>query len=167
MLQVQLPHYPIRAMEIGEWLPDNMGMFWKVVINFRKFGKPITREIRMSIPWMSLEPAAKGVFNLYVIDNNLIYFKNPCALKDMDDHFFLHIIPMSVEQLPKSNNPDGINYLDFKFPNRGMISGDTCIAVIELPNYHISRIVTGQFVPGKHRVWQTDIDASTTEGLGK
>ena len=167
MLQIQLPHYPIRAMEVGEWLPDNMGIFWKVVINFSKTEKPTIRAFGMSIPWMSLEPVAKGNFDLYAIDNKLIYFKNPCTLKDLDDNFFLHIIPISVEKLPNFRQQYGFDNLDFDFPNHGTLSGDTCIATIELPNYHISRIVTGQFVPGKGRVWQTDIDDSTIERLGK
>ena len=106
---------------------------------------------------VSGEPTARSTFDIYLTENRMIYFKEPCRRTDIKEHFFLHLTPANVNDLPASRVQYGFDNLDFDdFRARGTISDGRCLAVVALPRYPIVSIRTGQFIPGKDKIWQVE-----------
>ena len=96
---------------------------------------------------------ARSGFDVYQRGNGLAYLKEPCAQGDIDARFFLHIIPVDPTDLPEDWRERGFDNLDFQFGDHGALAGDKCVATLELPDYAIERIRTGQFVSGDGQLW--------------
>ena len=106
------------------------------------------------------EPAARGVFDIYLGEGSLIFFKNPCARADMEAMFSLHLIPADEDDLPEERKQYGFDNLDFDFDGRGMIFDGKCMATAALPEYDIISIRTGQYVPlegGFNQLWEEEM----------
>ena len=104
------------------------------------------------------EPLADSDFDIYIDQNILIYFKQPCAEEDTRAKFSLHIFPADARDLPANRQEYGFDNLDFN--HRGdeiKASGGRCVALRDLPDYPIERIRTGQFTHAGH-LWRADID---------
>ncbi len=103
------------------------------------------------------EPAARGVFDIYLGAGSLIYVKEPCARADTEAMFFLHLIPADEDDLPEERKQYGFDNLDFIFDQHGERFDGKCLATVPLPAYHISKIRTGQCVPGVggfNHIWE-------------
>ena len=96
-------------------------------------------------------------FDIYMSENVLIYFKQPCADEDTYAPFFLHIIPADARDIPDSRLEHGFDSKDFRFGNRGKASDGWCVAIAPLPLYAIERIRTGQRADGGE-VWEVEIE---------
>ena len=105
-------------------------------------------------------PIAQSHFALYMRDNALTYLKSPCTEGDTNARFFLHITPANPADLPAASRELGFANLDFQFPDHGAYAGDICVATLDLPDYPIDRIRTGQFVSGEGRVWSVEFPAA-------
>ena len=99
-------------------------------------------------------------YDLYVDGSRLIYAKSQCNQEDIDVRFFLHIVPVDTNDLPEHRREHGFDNRDFYFNSMdGWRSSDTCHVVVELPEYEILRISTGQSVRGLigyTRVWDAE-----------
>jgi len=91
-------------------------------------------------------------FNIYVNmkENKIMYITNNSKI-NLDERFFLHSIPFSVETLSEQRQKYGFDNLDFNFKNNDFnifyfseFYGEN-IAIIDLPEYPIKVIRTGQF----------------------
>ena len=85
-------------------------------------------------------------YNVYHLGNELLYVGEGqvCAVA-ASAQFFLHIYPVHLEDLAPTRRRYGFDNRDFggaPFWQRG----ETCYAVVELPDYEIARISTGQSV---------------------
>ena len=104
------------------------------------------------------EPAIRADFDVYLSENTLIYVKEPCASADTEAMFFLALYPVDVNDLPDHRRQHGFDNLDFDFVRYGETSGGKCLATVPLPEYPITKITTGQFVPveegGFHHFWE-------------
>ena len=67
---------------------------------------------------------------------------HPSSVTDI--RFFLHLIPVDVDDLPDHRKQHGFDNLDFRFNNYELPLTERPIAVRELPAYAIARIRTGQ-----------------------
>ena len=103
-------------------------------------------------------PAARAFFDLHLAGTALAYRKQPCAAADWAARFFLHLAPAKVEDLPAHRRRHGFDNLDFDFPQRGAVVEGACLAIVQLPDYDILRIKTGQFVRGAGELWQAQIE---------
>ena len=105
------------------------------------------------------EPAARGVFDVYLGlgAGSLIFVKTPCASADTEAKFFLHLIPADEDDLPAERKRYGFDNLDFGFEAHGERLDGKCLAEVPLPEYGISEIRTGQYVPVFGRVWEEEI----------
>ena len=107
--------------------------------------------------------ATEGDFAVYLLDNRLIYFKEPCSAADTDADFRLHWRPVDVADLPPERRELGFVNMDFSFQNYGLRLGMACIAGRELPDYPIQSIRAGQYNPdresdraaGRELVWES------------
>ena len=93
------------------------------------------------------EPVIRADFDIYINDNTLTYVKEPCARADTEATFFLHLYPVDGNDLPDRRRQYGFDNLDFDFDGRGVIFDGRCMARIPLPEYAITRIETGRYIP--------------------
>ncbi len=106
------------------------------------------------------EPAIRSTFDVYLSENTLTYVKEPCARADTEAWFFLALYPVDVNDLPDHRRQHGFDNLDFNFYERGVILDGKCMAAVDLPEYAIARISTGQYVPvegGFRHFWEEEI----------
>ncbi len=107
----------------------------------------------------SSEPAVRSVFDIHLGEGSLIFVKDPCARADTEAKFFLHLIPADEDDLPAERKPYGFDNLDFDFDQRGDRFDGKCLATVPLPEYGISEIRTGQYVPvvgGFNNLWKEE-----------
>ena len=86
----------------------------------------------------------------------LVYAKSSCTEKDRDTRFFLHVNPVDVSDLPEEHRQRGLENLDFNLWEHGGESDGACFAVVDLPEYRIASISTGQFT-SDGRVWSGEL----------
>ena len=104
---------------------------------------------------LTLFPRARtGSFDVHVEENAVIYTKTSCIVDDTQEIFFLHVFPTDLKSLPKKRRKLGFDNLDFEFDSHGTIAGGTCRAHVALPEYALTGITTGQYVPGRGQLWQ-------------
>ena len=108
---------------------------------------------------ISGEPAARGVFDIYLSAGSLIFVKVPCARADTEARYFLHLIPAQMVDLPNHRRRHGFDNLDFDFDQYGERFDGKCLAKVPLPEYRISEVTTGQYVPvdgGFDQLWKAE-----------
>ena len=147
-LQGKAPHasldYGISELGSSHWsiyaLPRSMGDYLAGLVG--EAGAPLTR----------------AKFDVHLKGNRLLYMKRPCAAEDIEARFLLRLFPMHANDLPEEWRRHGLHNLDFEFEHYGIRNDQICLAVRELPNYPIIRIVTGQFGHENGRpVWEESI----------
>ena len=110
----------------------------------------------------SLTPNITATFNVYLIGKELTYLKDPCLPTDTEPRFLLHLIPADQKSLPSHRQQYNFDNLDFganAFDQAKKIPtlNNKCLATIPLPNYPITKIQTGQYIPNQPPIWQKEI----------
>ena len=106
------------------------------------------------------QPDTRSDFDLYIQDNQLIYFRETCAAADTAANFFLHIIPEDTSDLPADRRDAGFAHAAFAFARQGGHFDGKCLAAIPLPDYPIKEIRTGQHIPGQGDLWSVALIAA-------
>ena len=159
----KLPAYDIDRIITGQYLPAEK-MIWLLEYKFDSASTtdlidndyleldlgitslPFKATVDPTFNWITTqEPLIDSVFDIYLRDGRIIYARQPCHPDDADTPFVLHIIPDNLDDLPDHRTTDFDNY-DFDFDDRGVVSDDKCLAIVDLPSYEIARIRTGQWV---------------------
>ena len=145
---VPLPDYPIAALRTGQ------AGDWEVNLY-----PPAERDYLRAVyaDLADIQPAVRGVFDLYLQDNRLVYLRETCAAVDTAAAFFLHIIPADVADLPAERRPAGFANQDFVFERWGGSFDGKCVAAVRLPDYPIQTIRAGQHIPGQGEVWAAEL----------
>ncbi len=159
---VDLPEYDISEIKTGQYVETEGGSthrLWEVEILFDALGQAdAINEARRLIA--AGEPVIRSGFDVYLSEDTLVYVKEPCAPADTEATFFLHLYPVDVNDLPDNRKQYGFDNLDFRFANLGLTSGERCVATVDLPEYDISEIKTGQYVETEggstHRLWEEE-----------
>ena len=102
------------------------------------------------------EPAVRSVYDVYLDGQTLAYVKEPCAREETAARFFLHVVPVDLNDLPEDRKRWEFDNLDFSFEFDGVRLGDACMVSVSLPAYAIAEIETGQFAGGG-RLWDREI----------
>ena len=102
------------------------------------------------------ESAVRSVYDVFLDGRTLTYVKEPCAREETDARFFLHVVPVDMNDLPDDRGIWGFDNLDFSFEFDGVRLGDACMVSASLPAYAIAEIETGQF-DGGGRLWDGKI----------
>ena len=105
------------------------------------------------------EPLFRDIFDVYLSEDygSLIYVKEPCNFAEVaflrdseyqtDPHgFFLHVYPVDREELAEDRRQYGFENRDFKFSTDGVLADGRCITKVDLPEYDIATIRTGQHI---------------------
>ena len=99
-------------------------------------------------------------------ENAIDYAKSPCVAPDAAVRFFLHVVPVDRSVLAEDEAGDGFDNLDFSFVERGTLADGECRARVALPDYAISRIVTGQY-NSSGRLWQRVLEPPRDAEAGR
>ncbi len=112
-------------------------------------------------------PVIRSDWDVYLIENSLIYAKEQCTPEDTEPTFFLHLDPVDVNDLPSHRKQHGFDNLDFAFRAYRLIEGGVCVARRELPvrDYAIAAVRTGQFT-GEGQTWKGSFDVVEPAGDG-
>ena len=91
------------------------------------------------------EPLARGEFAIHGEGRTLTYVRDGCTEEEASRLFFLHIQPEDAGDLPDARHEHGFDNLDtFLTDNVGRVGG-SCVAIVDLPDYPIASIRTGQY----------------------
>ena len=94
----------------------------------------------------SASPIIQSGYDVYLDDGRLLYMKSSCSQADRTTRFFLHVIPVDTNDFDEGGAKHGFDNLDFTFiTGQGWRAGNSCYLVVELPEYQIREIRTGQF----------------------
>ena len=83
-------------------------------------------------------------FELYRQGKRLIYYREGCAAGDTAAPFFLHITPERIGDLSPERRGHGFDSWGFPFGQRGLRLDGQCLSTVDLPDYAIAGIRTGQ-----------------------
>ena len=101
--------------------------------------------------------AHRARYDVTIAGNQAMYTKNPCAPDNTVHPFFLHIYPIDRNDLPNPGQQGGFENIDFVFAEYGSLSDGKCTVVLELPEYGINSVRTGQFVLGGAEIWEVTL----------
>ena len=147
MARAELPDYPTRAIEVGQWIPDGETL-WSA-----RTETPEAYRKRYAEVESSGEPLIRAEFDVYLRDGALHWLKSPCAEDDTRGRFLLSVFPRNPEDLPSEFRELGHESRNFAFANQGARLGDTCMARAELPDYPTRAIEVGQWIPDGETLW--------------
>ena len=151
-----LPDYPVRLVETGQWTSEE-GVLWSAAIPFAGYDAPH----RAALASLSGDPAASGGgFDIYANGDALIYIKEACEESDTRGRFALSVFPVDQSDLPPSARAAGYDHepLNFDFHRYGAILDGKCVIIRNLPNYPISHVQTGQWIPGEGGLWSARLE---------
>ena len=104
---------------------------------------------------------AGDVFDVYLDGNEIRYFREPCAARDVEARFFLHFYGPPTELTPGSPADAArkrkFENRDFSFFEYGAILDGRCLAMAPAADPGAFRISTGQFAPGEPPTWSVDL----------
>ena len=156
LLHIGLPQYDIAGFRTGQASANGVhGWNTAHVIQGAKLVSAYPSIV-------SGEPIARSEFDLYVDGGKLYYVKEPCGSEDVQDGFFLHVVPADLDDLPGYRREYGFDNLDFGFDVRGVQFDGKCVASVGLPQYAIARITTGQY-DGAGRTWEVEFAPDARE----
>ena len=151
---VPLPDSAISHVHTGQYLPT--GGIWsdEILVSWGEPNPKALRHVRIS---ETDSPVAASFWDIFVTEGTVVYYREHCILRDAVYPFYLHIYPLSAENIPAEAREYGFENLDFRFVGHGAhIDGD-CIAVRDLPSWDIASIVTGQYHPYREeQLWTAE-----------
>ena len=150
LIVAALPSYPIRAIETSLRLDGEDGALWSADVDFYAAA--------LSGP-PSESAASAGGFDVDVDGETLTYVKRQCDEEDTRGRFFLSVFPEDPSDLPQDARDAGREHeaLNFDFDRHGAIVDGGCVIIRYLPDYAISRVETGQWIPGEGELWSVRI----------
>ena len=152
---------PLRSLKLPGWripwwlMTCSLVIAGSIGLMFFQYFNAMAKTAAIEEAYRSItagEPVVRSSFDVYLIENELAYVKEPCAPADTEPRFFLHLIPADANDLPAARKRYGFDNLDFRWDG-GRHFGGKCLAIRPLPDYKITSIRTGQFIPGEDPIW--------------
>ena len=147
--RVDLPGYEIASIKIGH-VTENATVLWEGSYSVYTAGAV---EALREMQFWGDEPEVQSSFDVFVEGNRLIYHKLSCSAEDVGARFFLHVVPSDIDDLPADRRQFGFDNLSFNLWQNGGRVGDGCVARIDLPEYEIASVRTGQFM-SEESIWE-------------
>jgi len=150
-----LPSYPITHVDMGQWT-EAEGTLWSARITF---AAGIERHRRTAAALARERAAIESDFNVHLVEGALVYIKDPCGVDDTRGRFFLSVFPKDESDLSDESRALGRDHdaLNFDFARYGALFDGKCVIMRDLPGYPLSRVETGQWIPGGERLWDGEI----------
>ncbi len=156
--EVPLPEYDVAAIRTGQLRGlSGSDSLWEAAFPYEDAS--VYRAAYHAA--VAAEPALRAEFDLYVGDapRALIYTREPCAVSDVENPFFIHVTPEREIDLPPERRELGFDNWDFEFFLRGVVFDGKCVARAPLPDYPIASIRTGQWIRGEGEVWEATLQS--------
>ena len=134
------PHTEVDWIRVGRYFHTHKGEMF--VESFPALNPTGYESVYSSVT--SGTPIARLDWDVYLYSDGMTYVKDGCVVEDIGGRFFLHVFPTNEKDLPYDRRPRGFDDVSFNFYDRGERFEDKCIASIDLPEYDISSIRTGQ-----------------------
>jgi hypothetical protein len=112
------------------------------------------------------EPLIRARYNVYLhrevsetgqgqtVRRRLLYHDATCNDGEQSAQFFLHVYPADKGQLAAERRQDGYDIRDFTLGDHGGRWDGACFAAVDLPEYDVLEIRTGQFDGGSTKAWE-------------
>ena len=159
-IERRLPAYAIRHIRTGQYAPDESPL-WAGEFTFDQVIASGGRAESATAP----QRIIRSVFDVTLDGRRLIYSKTACRAADWQARFFLHVTPVDVADLPISREGHGFDNLDFSSPSMFTVNEFGCTRKEMLPAYAIRSIRTGQYIPGKGRLWEGEFAMEEATGV--
>ena len=101
----------------------------------------------------SNEPVARSNFDIYMRKRTLYYVRPRCVRPKLSERFFLHIVPVNENDLPRDRKPYGFDIRRAKFRRDGRIFDGKCMVSFAFPQYKIASIRTGTTIDNTDEAW--------------
>ena len=114
-------------------------------------------------------PIIRSDWDVYLVEDSLIYARNQCSPEDVEPEFFVHLVPVDVNDLPSHRQQHGFDGLNFAIRNHLLIKEGACVARRELRDfaYAIAAVRTGQFNGDGEQIWAGSFNLAGSAGDGK
>ena len=137
------------AVQVGTnlWMPFDTHDHQWAYSSFAQHGLR-TRHIDLDTPVGDHEPIIDSRYDVYLIENDLIYVNTHCdRYYDLAATFFLHLFPADPRDLPPERAEYGFQNWGFTFQTgEGSSVDGICVATRQLPEHEITAIRTGQYL---------------------
>ena len=112
-------------------------------------------------------PPIRSDWDVYLVEDGLIYAKDSCSPEDAEPMFFVHLDPVDRNDLPGHRKQYGFDGFNFDLRNH-LVDGRVCVARLDLPvrDYAIAAVRTGQF-NGDGQIWKGGFDLAGPSGDGQ
>ena len=157
LISVPLPDYPIHSAATEKWIVFGEGSLWRTVIPFADSLSDY--ESALSAASGGAPDAAGGGFEMRADGDTLTYVKRGCSEEDRRGRFFLSVFPSDRADLPAAAREAGREHeaFNFDFASYGAALGGDCVIIRALPDYAISHVETGKWIPGGGDLWKARI----------
>ena len=159
LMVFQLPEYPTYQVGVGHRI-GGRDQFWGHLTELREVERIVERIVEDAG-----EPVIRSDWDVYRVEDSLIYVRDPCSPEDIEPEFFLHVDPVDMNDLPSDRKQHGFDGVNFAFRNHLLIEGGVCVARRELRDfaYAIAAVRTGQF-NGDGEIWNGGFDLAGPAG---
>ena len=155
---VGLPDIAIGHLMTGQLNAERTGHSWlrhhySAAYRYRllaEAGAPLVQSVFEVYQHLENTESGQGEFGL----RRLLFSKDGCSQEDADGQFFVEVTPIDIRDLPNERVNSGYDVLRFAFNDFGGMSGGSCFAAFELPDYGILEIRVGQLGPTGEVVWE-------------
>ena len=158
LMVFQLPEYLTDQIRTGHRLGDQ-NHFWGNLTELRAVKRMVED---------AGDPVIRSDWDVYLVEDSLIYVRDPCSPEDVEPEFFLHVDPVDINDLPSHRKRHGFDGFNFFFRDHLLVEGEVCVARRELPDYAyaIAAVRTGQF-NGDGQIWNGGFDLAGPSGDGQ
>ena len=152
----ELPDYAIAAIRTGQFLGDGEKVWEGSFEVVEPVETMLDSDYLIRLTGGGL-PVIRSDWDVYLVEDSLIYTKDKCSPEDTEPMFFVHLDPVDRNDLPGDRKQYGFDGFNFDFRNH-LLDGEVCVARRELPDYAIAAIRTGQFLGDGEKVWEGSFD---------
>ena len=156
------------------WTRTQTGLCVDMRVLPRNASPPVRVETMSASDWVSGplgggRPIIRSDWNVYLVEDSLIYAKDQCSPEDVEPEFFLHMDPVDMNDLPSHRQQHGFDGLNFAIRNHLLIKEGACVARRELRDfaYAIAAVRTGQFNGDGEQIWAGSFNLAGSAGDGK
>ena len=149
-----LPEYALRGVEVGQWIVGG-DIVWSETAEFPP-DEDALAFYRAEYARIAAggEPAARAEYDVYLTENALIYLKDGCQDSHARGRFLLSPFAKNKKDLPEDRREAGHEVLNFDFGRYGVRFDGKCLMRRPLPEYPITAVETGRWLPGEREVWR-------------
>ena len=153
-----LPDYPLREIRTGQ---GEIGGEWlyRVWVPLPVSDEALAyyRTKYESVSAGGGESLFAGEYDVYLDGGALVYLKEPCAESDTRGRFRLGVFPVNPSDLPAEQREAGYVALNFDFQQYGVRFDGKCMIRRPLPDFDVSAVGIGRWIPGESVVWTADV----------